>query len=315
MKSIIKKYPKLSAIAAVMVTAVALHGQPLPKLSADKDAFNFFIVSDVGRNGYYKQKTVANTLGELAEQTGPKFIIASGDTFHYNGVRSTSDPLWMSNFENIYTHPELLIDWYVVLGNHEYRGNTQAVLDYAKISRRWNIPSRYYTMKQKIDDSTSLRIVFIDTAPFVTDYRKQPDKYPDIQQQDAGRQLAWIDSVLSVSTEKWKIVVGHHPVYSVDGKHGSTDELIEQLDPVLRKYKVDFYFSGHIHNAQHIQKDGMDYIVTPSGSLGRPASKGPDTKFADPSEGFTFCSASGNRFTVVFVNSKGEELYRYNKEK
>jgi hypothetical protein len=302
-------------LLTAFLSAFFSFGQPLAKLSVDQNAFNFFIVSDLGRNGYYKQKTVANTLGELAEKVAPRFIIASGDTFHYNGVRSTSDPLWTSNFESVYTHPELLIDWYIILGNHEYKGNTQAILDYAKISRRWNIPARYYTLSQKLDSVNSLRIVLIDTAPFVEEYRKQPSKYPDIQKQDAAKQLAWIDSVLATSKEKWKIVIGHHPVYSVDGKHGNTDELIAKLDPLLRKYKVDFYFAGHIHNAQHIQKEGFDYIVSTSGSLARPITKGPDTKFADPSEGFTACSVAGDKFTVIFVNEKGEELYRYEKTK
>ena len=29
-----------------------------------------------------------------------------------------------------------MIDWFAINGNHEYRGNTQAVLDYGKKSRR-----------------------------------------------------------------------------------------------------------------------------------------------------------------------------------
>ncbi|HET7733962.1 MAG TPA: acid phosphatase, partial [Paludibacter sp.] len=32
----------------------------------DKTAYRFFIVSDIGQNGYYKQKEVANTLGNMA---------------------------------------------------------------------------------------------------------------------------------------------------------------------------------------------------------------------------------------------------------
>jgi hypothetical protein len=291
------------------------YGQPLAKISVDDNAYNFFILSDLGRNGYYKQKTVANTVADVADYIEPNFIIASGDTFHYNGVRSTSDPLWTSNFENVYTRPELLVDWYIVLGNHEYKGNTQAILDYSKISRRWNIPARYYTLEQKVDNNNSLLIVNIDTSPFVTEYREQPKKYPDVQGQNPDKQIAWIDSVLTASKDKWKIVIGHHPIYSYDGKHGNTDELIEKLDPILRKHKVDFYFAGHIHNAQHIQKDGFDYIVSTSGSLARKATKGTYTKFSDSSEGFTICSVTGNAFNVIFLNDKGEELYRYKKVK
>lgn len=138
----------LFALLLFSLNSIGLVVQAQP-VAVDKMAYNFYIVSDAGRNGYYKQKIVAATMGELAENVHPKFIITSGDTFHYNGVRSTSDPLWMTNFESIYSDPELLVDWYPLFGNHEYRGNTQALIDYSKISRRWNMPAHYYSFTKK----------------------------------------------------------------------------------------------------------------------------------------------------------------------
>lgn len=290
---------------------VLVLAQPL----VDKAAYRFFIVSDVGQNGYYKQKEVANTLGNLAQSIRPKFIIASGDTFHYNGVRSTSDPLWTSNFESIYTNPWLLVDWFPVLGNHEYRGNTQAVLDYTQLSRRWNMPSRYYTFTRKIDAENSMQIVMLDTPPFQKEYQVRPDEYPDILKQNIKQQLQWLDSVLSVSTEKWKIVIGHHPIYSVDSLRGKNTELLDQLDPVLTKHKVDFYFSGHIHIAQHIQKNDINYVVSPSGSLGVNTATLSGAKFISHTEGFTICSVKKDYFEFLFVDENGKELYRFKKTK
>ena len=106
--------------------------------------FNFYVANDLGRNGYYDQKPIAELMGTMAEEIGPEFVVATGDIHHFEGVRSVNDPLWMTNYELIYSHPELMIDWFPVLGNHEYRGNTQAVLDYTNISRRWTMPARYY---------------------------------------------------------------------------------------------------------------------------------------------------------------------------
>ena len=102
-----------------------------------KGSVNLYIANDLGRNGYYDQKTIADLMGEMAEDVGPEAILAIGDVHHFNGVASVNDPLWRTNFEDIYSHPELMIDWFPVLGNHEYRGNTQAVMDYGKVSRRW----------------------------------------------------------------------------------------------------------------------------------------------------------------------------------
>ena len=129
------------------------------------DRFNFIVANDLGRNGYYDQKPIAERMGELAENTDIEFVAAAGDVHHFEGVASVSDPLWMTNYELIYAHPELMIDWFPVLGNHEYRGNTQAVLDYGKVSRRWSMPGRYYAKSFELDGGASLKIIFIDTTP------------------------------------------------------------------------------------------------------------------------------------------------------
>ena len=89
------------------------------------------VVNDLGRNGYYEQKPIAELMGKMAEEQDIEAVLALGDIHHFMGVESIDDPLWMTNYELIYSHPALQIPWYPILGNHEYRGNTQAVLDYS----------------------------------------------------------------------------------------------------------------------------------------------------------------------------------------
>ena len=108
-----------------------------------KGDITLYMANDLGRNGYYDQKPIAELMGGMGEVLGPKCVLAVGDIHHFNGVASVNDPLWMTNFEQVYSHPELMLDWFPVLGNHEYRGNTQAVLDYGKVRRRWMMPARY----------------------------------------------------------------------------------------------------------------------------------------------------------------------------
>ncbi|HRS19976.1 MAG TPA: metallophosphoesterase, partial [Bacteroidales bacterium] len=252
-----------------------------PTFTINSDAYNFYVVSDVGRNGYFKQKSLADTMGSFSERISPKFIISAGDCFHGLGVRSVQDPIFLTNFENIYTHPNLHCEWYPILGNHEYQGNTQALIDYSQISRRWCMPDRYYSITKKVSDSTMLKIVFIDTPPFVEKYRKETEKYPDACKQDIQKQLVWLEKTLAEAKEKWILVVGHHPIYSIDEKHGDTPELIEKVKPLLQKYKVDAYICGHIHNFQHLQipDSGFEYFVNSSASLGRPNFENDSTKF------------------------------------
>lgn len=76
-------------------------------------------------------------MDKVAEAVGPDAFLALGDTHHYPGISSVDDPLWMTNYELVYSHPELQVEWCPVLGNHEYRSNTQTVIDYSGISRRW----------------------------------------------------------------------------------------------------------------------------------------------------------------------------------
>ena len=131
---------------------------------------NFYLINDSGRNGYYEQKTIAETMGKMAETIDIEFVVAAGDVHHFEGVRSVSDPLWMTNYELIYSHPDLMIPWYPVCGNHEYRGNTQAPVDYSKVSARWDMPAKYYTFTAE-EDSASVRIVMLDTTPLIDKYR------------------------------------------------------------------------------------------------------------------------------------------------
>lgn len=282
-----------------------------------QDKFNFYVANDLGRNGYYYQKPIAELMGTMAEEVGPEFVLATGDVHHFEGVRSVSDPLWMTNYELIYSHPELMIDWFPLLGNHEYRGNTQAVLDYSNISRRWTMPARYYTRSFN-DDGISLRVVWVDTAPMIDKYRNESDKYPDAVKQDMKAQLAWIDSVLTASKEDWVIVAGHHPIYAETPKDESErQDLQNRLDPILRKHKVDMYIDGHIHNFQHVRTKGSDtdYITNSSGSLSRKVKPTEGTVFCSPEPGFSIVSANKKALELRMIDKKGKVLHTVTRTK
>ncbi|MGL5682532.1 MAG: metallophosphoesterase [Marinifilaceae bacterium] len=304
-------------VAALMLFSVA-NGQ-IKRLKKETDKrFNFYILNDVGRNGHYEQKDFANTLGEVAEEVDIEFVAALGDIHHYDGVRSVHDPLWMSNFENIYSHPELMMDWFPVLGNHEYRGNTQAVMDYRNISRRWSTNGRYYTQLHKIKGGGTLRLVYIDTAPLIDKYHKEFETYPDVREQDMNKQIQWIDSVLTNNNATWTVVMGHHPIKAQTTKSAAEREnLQERVAPILRKHNVDFYICGHIHNFQHIteKESDLNYVVNSAASLSRKVSAIEGTQFCNGNTGFSIFSANQNSAKVIMVGKKGKVLYVAEKKK
>ena len=280
--------------------------------------FNFYVANDLGRNGYYDQKPIAELMGVMAENgTDPEFVLAAGDVHHFEGVRSVNDPLWMTNYELIYSHPELMIDWFPLLGNHEYRGNTQAVLDYSNISRRWTMPARYYTQTFE-EKGATIRIVWIDTTPLIEKYRQESDKYPDACKQDVNKQLSWLESVLANAKEDWVIVAGHHPIYAYTPKEESERlDMQKRVDTILRKHKVDMYICGHIHNFQHIRVPGsdIDYVVNSSGSLARKVEPIEGTKFCSPEPGFSVCSIDKKELNLRMIDKKGNILYTVTRKK
>ncbi|MGL5788022.1 MAG: metallophosphoesterase [Bacteroidales bacterium] len=293
----------------------AQSGISVPALN--EDAYNFIVVNDLGRNGYYKQKPIAEVLGEYAGEADAEFIAALGDVHHFDGVASTSDPLWLSNYETIYKHPELMIEWNAICGNHEYRGNTQAVLDYSKISRRWESPAKYFSKTVTLKDGGTAVLVFIDTTPLIDKYRKESEKYPDASKEDMEKQLNWIDSTLQANQNaKWRIVMGHHPVYAQTPKDNSErTDLQKRLEPLFIKNNVSAYLCGHIHNFQHLkaQKGKVDYFVNSSGSLARKVSPVKETVFCSPKEGFMLVSMDDKSLSFFMVDEEGKTIYTYKK--
>lgn len=278
-----------------------------------KGDLDFIIANDLGRNGYYEQKSIAELMGNMAEEIGPEAVLALGDVHHFDGVQSTADPLWTSNYEMIYTHPELMIEWLPICGNHEYRGNTSAVLDYSQISRRWRI-SDYYYSKTFFDNGVSLKIIFLDTTPLIEKYRANTEKYPDACKQDAEKQLDWLENELQADTAMWTIVVGHHPIYAYTSKDDSErSDMQKKVDSILRRHNVDMYICGHIHNFQHYKVAGsaIDYIVNTSGSLSRAKvnKEAPGCVFASGEAGFSVLTVKEKTLSLSMVNSAGSIIH------
>lgn len=312
-----KRLREIVAVAVLAVVAVWSYAQSAEEWEGLKRDLNFYMANDLGRNGYYDQKPIAELMGEMADVLSPECVFAAGDVHHFEGVRSVNDPLWMTNYELVYSHPELMIAWYPILGNHEYRGNTQAVLDYSTVSRRWEMPARYYT-ETFSDDGLTVRFVLIDTAPIIDKYRTETDTYPDACKQDRDRQLAWLDSVLTAANEDWVIVIGHHPIYAETPKDDSErSDMQKYVDPILRKHNVDIYACGHIHNFQHLRVDGsdIDYVVNSSASLSRKVSPVDGTQFCSSEAGFAVFAADKDELDMHLIDKKGNVIYSIRRTK
>jgi tartrate-resistant acid phosphatase type 5 len=285
---------------------------PTMQLKNYTDGFNFFVISDPGKNGIKSQKKIANQMALQADNMNPEFIVSCGNNFQAKGVESVEDPLWKSDFENVYKKASLQVDWYPVLGNRDYRGNTQAEIDYSKINSIWRLKSRFYTFVRQINDSVSARFIFLDTAPLLDKYYKK-DGYSDIAKQDSARQIAWLNAILANSKEQWKLVFGHHSIYSANMNEGNSSELIQRIKPILEKYKVQFYISGHERDLQHLKEISgkIDYMVIGTGNENQASASNELSLFSKSASAFSSVTFHGDSIRYAFINSKGQPEYSF----
>lgn len=227
----------------------------------------FLALGDWGQNGAPVQRAVAASMTTAARELASRFVISAGDNFYPAGVQSVNDAHWRQSFEGVYTAPALQTPWYAALGNHDYRGVAQAQVDYTRLSTRWRMPSRYYKAAGGTG-AALLDLFVIDTSPLVDrgnyDEMLQQLARGHLERHEEAAQIAWLEEALRRSTAPWKIVVGHHPIYS--GDHGDSAELIAHVAPLLEAYGVQAYINGHDHNLQHIRRGRVDYICTGAGA-------------------------------------------------
>ncbi|WP_374211883.1 purple acid phosphatase family protein [Alteromonas gilva] len=283
------------------------------ELPTNDNDWTFLVVGDWGRNGHFAQRDVAKWMDIAAYQFDAEAIISTGDNFYDNGVASVNDPYWQSSFESVYHGPHLFLDWYVVLGNHDYRGNWQAQIDYSNISRRWNMPAQYFDKRITIPDGASLHLVFIDTSPLNPDYQHE-EKYRETQAQDANAQLTWFKRTLETNQDAdWTIVIGHHPLYSSGKRFGKNAAVRSVIEPILEQYHVDAYIAGHEHDLQHNQPAArtVEHFVSGGGSEVRATAIREFTRFAQSSAGFALVRVNTRQIALEFINEQGEVLYQY----
>ena len=285
-------------------------------------ALNFIAMGDWGRNGADHQREVAVQLGRTANRIQSQFTISTGDNFYPSGVISEWDPLWRYSFEDIYTDFRLQWDWYPVLGNHDYKSNPEAQVKYSGISRRWRMPARYYSRLFSIpgDTASKVLILFIDTNPLIPKFYSNSEYGPNVKTQDSTRQKKWIEKELGRKDPriKWKIVVGHHPMYtgSIRTEDYDVQAVRHSLDALLNKYNVDAYLAGHDHSLQHIKREGsLHYIISGAASERTFTKLINGSKMAASVYGFFTFSFSTQSFVIQAVDEYGRVIYRNTIEK
>lgn len=245
----------------------------------------FIAVGDTG-TGDRKQYEVAKAIKDKCDKSGCDFVIILGDNIYNNGVKSVDDPQFITKFEKPYKDIDL--KFYLTLGNHDYRGNVQAQIDYTKKSKKWTMPGRTYNFSYGDADFFSL-----DT-----------NKITDVQ-------ISKLKSDLDKAKGKWKIAFGHHPMYT-NGVYGNATGKLADLTGKTLCGKADIYLSGHEHTKQHLKSVcWVEYLVVGTGAGLRPVGKSSNTLFAKASYGFSWFEIDDDKMYFQIIDSKGKVEYDY----
>ena len=273
-------------------------------------AIRFAVIGDWGVWGQADQLKVAAAMEKIGAECAYDFIVSTGDNFYDAGVDSVQDVLWNMSYEYVYTGAHLQCPWYVVLGNHDYRGSPSAEIAYTQLSPRWILPANYYKEQFSFGNGETLDMFFMDSNPYQKDLLSAGSAYPELNSLDTVYQNDWIESGLRNSSARWKLVIGHHPLYTC-GVRKNQPQYMRKFEGLFNETHVDAYFCGHEHDLQvHKPVGTVTYFVSGGGGSKRAVQAPFDfTHFAKSTLGFMVVEIMNGTMTVTSYNENGQVLH------
>jgi 3',5'-cyclic AMP phosphodiesterase CpdA len=242
----------------------------------------FAAIADTG-TGDSGQYAVADAMAKYYESKAYPLVILAGDNIYPGGEIDRVKSVFEEPYKPLLSQG---VEFRAVLGNHDIiTDNGVPQIEYAP----FHMPDRYYTFRQG-----PVQFFGIDTN--VNSPWKQ--------------QLAWLEQNLAASDAAWKIVFGHHPIYS-SGHYGNTQAFIDDLSPLFAKYSVQLYLCGHDHDYER-SKDiqGTTYIVHGGGAHTRPVSKQATTAYAIAKRSFVVLEVYDREIVTEAVGTDGKVFDR-----
>jgi len=133
-------------------------------------------------------------------------------------------------------------------------------------------------------------------------------------------QEAWLIKQLeSIPPDDWCIVMSHTFYYCSGSRQNGWDwydnrQTIEKLSPLFERYHVDLVLSGHKHQSELLQKNGVTYVVV--GSFG--GLPDGEREYISPASiwyragvyGFADVTINGDIASIVFRDYNDSELFK-----
>lgn len=243
--------------------------------SALAPLLRFVAVADTG-TGDRAQYRVAEAMTRYHQQNPFDLVVLAGDNIYTNGEIEKIGEVFERPYKSLLKQG---VKFHACLGNHDIRtanGNHQ--LAYSG----FNMQGRYYTFRRD-----QVQFFALDTNGNA----------------NWKAQLAWLERELSSSNAPWKIVFGHHPVYS-SGVYGVNKAFIQTLTPLFQKYQVQLYINGHDHNYERTQSiNGTTYLICGAGAGLRPVKRSEWTEHSVSQLSFAACEVYSDRLEISGIDT------------
>lgn len=237
--------------------APALHveyrlGTPAPY---NPSTYRLAAIGDFG-NGSPSAGDVANVISGL----NPDAVVTTGDNSYTAAAIDENIGRFyqgfIGNYRGAYGTGSPVNRFFPSLGNHDYTDGAglPGYLDY------FDIPGPGASGSGRTSHERYYDVVLGPIHVFAVNSNLQE---PDGNTADSV-QAQWLREGLAASTSPWQVITLHHSPFS-SGEHGS--------DPAMQwpfaEWGADAVLSGHDHDYERLEADGIPYIVTGLGGVSR----------------------------------------------
>jgi predicted phosphodiesterase len=205
----------------------------------------------------------------LAYHPQTEFLVCGGDL-----TDRPKDECWAETFRDVDSICQAM-PLLTVTGNHDYLKGVIVSLE-----RRFPLIYSYF-LDSKIEDNQVYTVRYGSAQFFLLDSNRE---LPYLL-----TQRSWLERELQNSSARWKIVVLHHPLFSLKGHNNLIQRWV--FNDLIEEYGVDLVMQGHEHAYGRMTRhDDNDKATTPVYTVSHCSPKNYRIQFDDEFDKFGISS-------------------------